>query len=66
MLGATDAAAVAQSYGEAFSTLTSLLCAVTIVTALFVVLFLRRREKPTALSEESIADSLCPEAGVSR
>lgn len=61
-LGTADLAMLAQSYGHAFSTLAAVLCAVTVVTALFVFVFLGR-EKPAPQPERATADLPCSEAG---
>lgn len=65
-LGTTDLAMLAQGYGHAFSTLATILCAVTVVTALFVFVFLCRSEEPTSQPEGATVDRLCSEAGASR
>lgn len=56
ILGTSDVAALAQRYGEAFSTLTTMLGAVTVVTALVVFIFLGRREESSSLPEKSATD----------
>ena len=63
IMGTTDLAMLTRSYGEAFATLAAMLCAVTVVTALFVIVFLGRRERPASQIDVATADRLCSEPG---
>lgn len=52
-------AAIVQSYGDAFSTLLLMLCAITIVTAVVVFAFLGRRERPQTEPVEEAEERFC-------
>lgn len=52
-------AGLVQAYGDAFATLLLMLCAITIITAIVVFAFLRRREEPGTAPSVDAEGRLC-------